>query len=81
MKDFRNPSKPCHVGIHWKALAEYSQINARFSAISVYLNDFVLIKSVTSSIKVKISYTPMLPYTTNTDALIRLIIHSMIEWI
>ena len=24
-KDFWEPSKPCHVGIHWKALAEPSQ--------------------------------------------------------
>ena len=23
-KDFQKPSKPCHVGIHWTALAEYS---------------------------------------------------------
>ena len=26
-KDFRKPSKPCHVGIHWKALAEYSHLS------------------------------------------------------
>ena len=26
-KDFCKPSKPCHVGIHWKALAEYSQMS------------------------------------------------------
>ena len=25
-KNLWKPSKPCHVGIHWKALAEYSQI-------------------------------------------------------
>ena len=25
-KDFKKPSKPCHLGIHWKALAEYSQM-------------------------------------------------------
>ena len=26
-KDFRKPSKPCHVGIHWIALTEYSQMS------------------------------------------------------
>ena len=26
-KDFRKLSKPCHVGIHWIALAEYSQMS------------------------------------------------------
>ena len=26
-KDFRKSSKPCHVGIHWIGLAEYSQIS------------------------------------------------------
>ena len=26
-KDFWNPSKPCHLGIHWIALAEYSQMS------------------------------------------------------
>ena len=26
-KDFRNTSKPCHVGIHWKALAKYFQMS------------------------------------------------------
>ena len=26
-KDFCKPSKLCHVGIHWKALAEYSQMS------------------------------------------------------
>ena len=25
-KDFWKPSKPCHVGIHWKALAGHSQM-------------------------------------------------------
>ena len=26
-KDFCKPSKPCHAGIHWKALAEYFQMS------------------------------------------------------
>ena len=26
-KDFWKQSKPCHIGIHWRALAEYSQMS------------------------------------------------------
>ena len=26
-KEFCKPSNPCHVGIHWKALTEYSQMS------------------------------------------------------
>ena len=26
-KDFRKTSKPCHVGIHWKALNQFSQMS------------------------------------------------------
>ena len=26
-KDFHKPSKPCHVGTHWMALAEYFQMS------------------------------------------------------
>ena len=25
-RNVRSPSKPCHVGIHWKALTDYSQM-------------------------------------------------------
>ena len=47
LKDFLNLSKPCHVGIHWKALAEYSQMSTMcqgFSSFSGFFNHFVLAK-------------------------------------
>ena len=53
-------SKLCNVGIHWIALAEYYQMsnyfNTRVSAIfqSVFLHHFVLTKSATCSIRVKV---------------------------
>ena len=34
-KDFCIPSKPCHVGIHWIALTEYSQMSTHFARVSV----------------------------------------------
>ena len=37
-KDIRKSSKPCHVGIHWTALAEYSQMsthNGPYTMVSV----------------------------------------------
>ena len=49
------PSKPCHVGIHWIALAEYSQMSTHlpgFQSIFRFLHHFVLAKLVTSSIRV-----------------------------
>ena len=30
-KDFRKPSKPFHIGIHWIALAEYSPMSTHLS--------------------------------------------------
>ena len=54
---FWKPSKPCHVGIHWIALAEYSQMSTHFPRVSViffrFLHHFVLAKLATSSIRVK----------------------------
>ena len=48
--------KRCHVGINWKALAEYSQINtphvAGFQSFSSFLHCFVLEKLAIASIKV-----------------------------
>ena len=32
-KDFGKPSKPCHVGIHWKVLAEYFQMSTHLSGV------------------------------------------------
>ena len=55
-KDFQKPSHPGHVGIHWIALAKYSDEYPfdRVSVIlSVLLHTFVLAKLATSSIRVK----------------------------
>ena len=53
-KDFWKPSKPCHVGIHWIALTEYSQMSthAWVSVIFLvcFLHYFVLFEWATSSI-------------------------------
>ena len=55
-KDFWKPSKPCHVGIHWIALAEYSQMNTHMpvfqSFFRFFLHHFVLAKLAISSIRV-----------------------------
>ena len=59
-KDFWKPLKPCHVGIHWIALAEYSQMSTHlpgFIDFSGFLHYFVLAILDTSSIRVN-------PYTT-----------------
>ena len=48
-------SKPCHVGIHWIALAEYSQMSTHmpgFLSFVSCLHHFVLAKLATSSIRV-----------------------------
>ena len=56
-KDFWKPSKPCHVGIHWIALAVCSQMSTHVpgfqSLFSVFLQHFVLAKWATSSIRVE----------------------------
>ena len=56
--DFRKPSKPCHVGIHWIVLAEYSQIGSHVpgfqSIFSFFFHNFVLARLATSSISVNI---------------------------
>ena len=31
--DLRKSSKPCHVGIHWIAFAEYSQMSAHVPGV------------------------------------------------
>ena len=54
-KDVRKPSKPCHVGIHWIALAEYSQMSTHlpgFQSFSSFLHHFVLARLSTTSIRV-----------------------------
>ena len=39
-KYFLNPSKPCHVGIHWIALAEYSQMSTHLPGAKSFLRVF-----------------------------------------
>ena len=56
MQIFLKPSKPCHVGIHWRALAEHSQMSThlpRFQSFLGFLYHFVLAKFATNSIRVK----------------------------
>ena len=38
----RKPLKPCRVGIHWIALAEYSQMSTHVSGFSVIFQFFLL---------------------------------------
>ena len=56
-KNLRKTSKPCHIGIHLKALPENSQIENQCARVSVILSDFLhhfqLAKLATSSIRVK----------------------------
>ena len=39
-KDFWKPSKPCHVGIHWIALTEYSQMSTHMPGFQSFLRFF-----------------------------------------
>ena len=57
-KDFWKLSKPSHVDIYWKALAEYSQMSTHMPVFQPFLNccflhQFVLAKLATNSIRVK----------------------------
>ena len=60
------PSKPCHVGIQWKAPAEYSQLSTHVPVLQsffrVFCIIFVLAKLATSSIRVKISIRSIKKY-------------------
>ena len=59
-KDFWKTSEPCHVGIHWIALTEYSQMSIHVTGVQSFfrvLHHFGLVKLVTSSIRVKLSRT------------------------
>ena len=55
-KDIRKSLKPCHVGMHWKAFAEYSQMSTNLSGFpslfSFFLDHFLLTKLATSTIRV-----------------------------
>ena len=53
-KDYRRPSKPCHIGIHWIALAEHSD-EYLCARVSIIFSDFckiILAKLASSSIRV-----------------------------
>ena len=54
-KDCFKPSKPCHIGIHFIAITEYSQIThvPVFQSFFRFLHHFVLTKLATSSRRVK----------------------------
>ena len=57
-KDFWKPSKPCHIGIHWIALTEYSQMSTHITGFHSFLgfsHTFVLAKYATSSIRVTVN--------------------------
>ena len=49
------PSKPCHVGIHWMTIAEYSQMSTNVpwfqSFLKVFCIIFVMAKLATTSIR------------------------------
>ena len=54
-KDSLKPPKPCHVGIHWIALTEHSQMSthmAGFQSVFRFLHHFIFAKLPTSSIRV-----------------------------
>ena len=57
-KDFKKSSKPCHVGIHWIALTEYSQLSTHMTGFSHFylFPHFVLAKLVITSIRVRIGW-------------------------
>ena len=52
-KKFWKPSKPCLVGIHWKAIAEYYQMSTHVPWFQVFCIIFVLTKLAASSQRVK----------------------------
>ena len=62
-KYFWKPSKPCHIGIYWIALVEYSRMSTHmpgFQSFSGFLHYFVLAKLATSSLTVKFRWTFLL---------------------
>ena len=52
-KGFRKPSKPCHIGIFWIVLGEFSQTRTHVPCRLKFSASFVLPKLATSSITVK----------------------------
>ena len=62
MERFLKPSQPCHVGIHWIALAEYSQMSTNvvpeLKSFFRCLHTFILAKLATSSKRVNLLRKP-----------------------
>ena len=54
-QDFYKPSNPCHIGFHWIAFTEHSQMSTHMPDfhISAFSHHFILPKLATSSIRVK----------------------------
>ena len=74
-KDFRKPSKPCHVCIHWIALVEYSKMSTHvpgFQSFFRFLLHFVLASSIWETLllwiteKVPIYNNSQITYQQNT---------------
>ena len=55
-KDFWKPSKPCHVGIHWIALAEYSQMSTHVPGFQSFFIFFCIILYWPNSLWIKASF-------------------------
>ena len=53
-KDFQKTSKPCHIGVHWIALIEHSQMSTHMQGFQSHV--FALAKLTTTSIRVKITF-------------------------
>ena len=50
-ENFEKPFKPCHVGIHWKALDEFYHMSSHLPGFQSF-SHFVFTKLATSSIRV-----------------------------
>ena len=84
-KDFCKPSKPCHVGIHWIALTEYSQMSTpmpRFESFFSVFASFCNWQLATSIKRVKgtshkprqvLGYTSSLFYCFLSPRLVKLV--------
>ena len=59
-KDFRKPSKPCHAGIHWIALAEYFWLSTHvpgfLSLFAGFCISLYFAKLATTSIRVELAW-------------------------
>ena len=55
--DLWKPSKPCHIGFHWMALNEYSQMSTHLPShfSGVFFASFIMAKLATSNIRVNIT--------------------------